>query len=225
MRQPSSERIAAIYDRNAAAYDQQIGWFERRVLGDARGWVTERANGTVVEFAVGTGLNLPRYGPTVRQVIGIDLSARMLGIAGERVRAHGLGGRVQLRRGDVGDVDLPDASVDTVVSTFSFCTVPDPHAAAAEAFRLLVPGGAFVLAEHGPATSARWQAVLRLVQPLSLRFGADHLLRDPIPYLTEAGFVIEESQRGGRGGITFRVVARKPQNRVLRTEGSDPERG
>ncbi|MDO3646326.1 class I SAM-dependent methyltransferase [Nocardia mangyaensis] len=209
MRQPSGAEIAAIYDKNAAAYDQQIGWFERVVLGDARRWVTALATGKVVEFAVGTGLNLPHYGAEVRQVIGIDLSSRMLGIAGERVRSLGLA-HVQLRQGDVQDIDLPDATVDTVVSTFSFCTVPDPGRAAEEAFRLLAPGGRFVLAEHGPATSAPWRTLLRLAQPLALRFSADHLLRDPIPYLTAAGFVIEQSHRGGRGGITFRVLARKP---------------
>ncbi|MHC3367286.1 class I SAM-dependent methyltransferase [Rhodococcus aetherivorans] len=118
--------------------------------------------------------------------------------------------RVELREGDVQALDLPDASADTVLSTFTFCTVPDPARAAAEAHRVLVPGGRVVLAEHGPSTNRALRALQRGIEPLSIRFGADHLLRDPVPYLTEAGFVVDDVHRTGRMGIVFRVLAHKP---------------
>ncbi|MGW4635467.1 class I SAM-dependent methyltransferase [Nocardia sp. NPDC004415] len=209
MKQPSTAEIAAIFDRYAPNYDRQIGWFERVVLGDARTWVIGHARGRVVEIAVGTGLNLPHYGTDVDRVTGIDLSPRMLDIARRRATALGLT-HADLREGDVQALDLPDDSADTVVSTYTFCTIPDPQRAAAEAFRVLVPGGRFVLAEHGPATALPARTLQRLLQPLSLHFGADHLLRNPLHYLTTAGFVIDETHRTGRAGLTFRILAHKP---------------
>ncbi|UGT53316.1 class I SAM-dependent methyltransferase [Nocardia asteroides] len=208
MSQPNVDRIAEVFDRNAARYDRQIGRFERVVLGRARSWAVGQARGRVLEIAVGTGLNLPLYGENVDSVIGIDLSQGVLDIAATRIHREGV--VVDLERGDVQKLSLPDVSVDTVVSTYSFCTIPDPGRACAEAMRVLVPGGMFVLAEHGPSSSAPVRAVMKVVEPLSVRFGADHLLRDPVPYLERAGFTIIESRRGGRGGVAFRVLARKP---------------
>jgi len=117
---------------------------------------------------------------------------------------------VDLRLGDVQALDVPDECVDTLVSTYAFCTIPDPDRVASEAFRVLVPGGRFVLAEHGPSTNTVVRALMKAVEPLSVRFGADHLTREPVGYLENAGFLIDEVQRSGRGGIVFRVVARKP---------------
>ncbi|MBF6070663.1 methyltransferase domain-containing protein [Nocardia puris] len=208
MQQPSIDRIAAVFDRNATRYDRQIGAFERFMLGGARGWAVGHARGRVLELAVGTGLNLPRYGSEVERVIGVDVSQGVLDIARQRPHRQDLA--VQLRLGDVQDLDVADSSVDTVVSTYTFCTIPDPGRACAQAYRALVPGGVFVLAEHGPSTSAPARLFMRLIEPISVRFGADHLLRDPIPYLEAAGFVISESRRTGRGGVTFRVLAQKP---------------
>lgn len=209
MRQPGVERITQVFDKMAGRYDRQMGFFERFVLGDARQWVVSKAAGRVLEIAVGTGLNLPRYGPEVDQVIGIDLSEGMLVQARARVAADELD-RVELRHGDVQTLDLPDASVDTVVSTFTFCTIPDPLRASQEALRVLVPGGSFVLAEHGVSTNTIGRVLMRAAEPVSVRFGADHLTRDPVVYLNQAGFTIDEVHRSGRGGICYRIVARKP---------------
>ncbi len=209
--QPSVDRIAEVFDRNATRYDRQIARFEQVVLGSARNWAVAQARGKVLEIAVGTGLNLPLYGENVDKVIGIDLSQGVLDIAEKRTHREDL--VVELERGDVQKLSLPDLSVDTVVSTYSFCTIPDPARACEEAMRVLVPGGRFVLAEHGPSTSPLVRAVMKAVEPLSVRFGADHLLRDPLQYLERAGFEIVESSRGGRGGVTFRVLANKPAGR------------
>src|SRR3546814_7940103 len=89
-------------------------------------------------------------------------------------------------------------------------TIPDPDRVANEAFRVLVPGGRFVLAEHGPSKNVFDRTLMKVVEPLFVRFGADHLTRQPVEYLENAGFLIDEVQRSGRGGIVFRVVARKP---------------
>ncbi|MGI8700062.1 MAG: hypothetical protein ACR2JU_02460 [Nocardioidaceae bacterium] len=75
---------------------------------------------------------------------------------------------------------------------------------------MLRPGGTFALAEHGPSGRRVGRAVMHAIEPLSVRFGADHLTRDPVPYLESAGFTIDEVQRGGPSGVAFRILAHKP---------------
>ncbi|MCW2655368.1 MAG: hypothetical protein QOE41_4154 [Mycobacterium sp.] len=209
MRQPGNEKIAKIFDKEARRYDRQMRLFERFVLGSAREWAIAQARGRVVEIAVGTGLNLPLYPADIERVIGVDLSEEMLVLARRRVDQQYLE-RIELHHGDVQALDLPDSSADTVVSTFTYCTIPDPQRASQEAYRILTPGGRFVLAEHGPSTNAMAGAVMRAAEPLSVLFQADHLMRNPVPYLKVAGFTIDDVHRGGRGGIVFCVLAHKP---------------
>ncbi|TLG08819.1 class I SAM-dependent methyltransferase [Nocardia cyriacigeorgica] len=199
-------RVERVFDRLADGYDRQIGWSERVLLGDARRWAVDQARGEVVEIGVGSGLNLPLYGAAVTRVIGVDLSERMLALA----RARSASVPVELRHGDVQQLDLPDACADAVVSTYTFCTIPDPAAAVRAAWRVLRPGGIFVAVEHGPARSRAVTAVMRWAEPLAVRLAADYLTRDPVGYLTEAGYSIEHVARTGRGGVVFRVLARKP---------------
>jgi ubiquinone/menaquinone biosynthesis C-methylase UbiE len=208
MRQPDVEKIGRVFDKLAGQYDRQMGFSERLLFGRSRGWAASRARGRVLEIAVGTGLNLPLY-PADTSVLGIDLSERMLDHARTRAAALGLTDRVTLYRGDVQALDVADESVDSVVSTFTFCTIPDPFSAAREAFRVLRPGGQFLLAEHGPSTR-RWVRVgQRAVDPLTIRFLADHLMRDPLPYLSHAGFTIREARHDGRFGLASCVHAVK----------------
>ena len=208
MRQPNNEDIAKAYNKAAPGFDRQMGFFERHMARGAREWAVSQARGDVLEVGVGSGLNLPLYGPAVTSVLGVDLSEGMLAIARQRIAREGLAS-AQLRKGDAQALDLPSDSVDTVVSTFTFCTIPDPLAASREAHRILRIGGTFVLAEHGPSTGVIGRAAMRAVEPLFIRFGADHLMRDPTTYLTATGFTVTSVERGGRGGAIFRVLARK----------------
>ena len=209
MRQPSAGAIESSFDKMSKQYDRGMELAERYLLGELRGWATGLATGEVLEIAVGTGLNLPLYGEDVTRIIGIDLSEGMLAVARDRVAAQQIG-RVELRQGDVEQLDLPDESVDTVVSTLTFCTIPDPGKACREAFRVLRPGGRIVAAEHGPSSNRLVRTMMRAVDPLAVRFAHDHLLRVPDPYLVEAGFVVEDARRDGRFGLVHKVIARKP---------------
>ncbi|MBB2748410.1 UNVERIFIED_ORG: ubiquinone/menaquinone biosynthesis C-methylase UbiE [Microbispora rosea subsp. rosea] len=152
MRATTDADVRRVFDRLADRYDDQMLAWERRLFPGSREWAVGQARGHVVELAVGTGLNLPLYGAGTT-VVGIELSERMLELARRRVAEAGLGERVELRQGDVQRLDLPDGVADTVLSTFTMCTIPDPLAAAREAYRMLRPGGRFVLAEHGPSSN------------------------------------------------------------------------
>ncbi len=95
-----------------------------------------------------------------------------------------------------------------MIITFGLCTIPDDREAVAEAHRVLRSGGRLVLLEHVRSPSRTVRAVQRVLDPLSVRFAADHLLRDPLDYLGNVGFEVESVQRL-KWGIVERVVARK----------------
>jgi len=109
--QPNNEKIEKVFDRSARHYDRMMGVFERVLFAGSRAWAVSNAHGQLVEIAVGTGLNLPLYGPAVGHVIGVDLSEGMLEVARQRVADEHLDG-VALRHGDVQALDLPDGCAD-----------------------------------------------------------------------------------------------------------------
>jgi ubiquinone/menaquinone biosynthesis C-methylase UbiE len=209
-RTPTEARVRDYFDAHAGSYDRQIGVAERRLLGEQRSWATSRAQGTVLELAVGTGLNLPLYPDAVRHVVGVDISGRMLDLARARSRTAGLLHRVELRVGDVQHLDLPDASVDSVVCTYALCTVPDPTAALREARRVLRPGGRLLVVEHGLGSSRWLRAVERVLNPITSRWQADDLLGRPLALVRATGFDVVEADQTGTGGIVHRVHARRP---------------
>jgi ubiquinone/menaquinone biosynthesis C-methylase UbiE len=141
------------------------------------------------------------------RLTGIELSPAMLDIA--RRRAGELNRDIDLRLGDAQALEFPDDSFDTVTCTLSLCTIPDHGAAVAEARRVLRPGGRFVLLEHVRSTRPVIRAAERLLDPLAVRFGGDHLAREPLERLAAEGFAIDELERS-KLGIVERIAARKP---------------
>jgi hypothetical protein len=105
-REPTTARAEAYFDSHAGSYDRAMGFFERHVLGQHRGWATSHACGEVLELAVGTGLNLGLYPPVVSRVVGVELSAQMLARAQapDRCRAVGRPQRSTRRRHRPGPV-------------------------------------------------------------------------------------------------------------------------
>jgi ubiquinone/menaquinone biosynthesis C-methylase UbiE len=200
-----TERVRRIQDKEAPRYDRQMGFFDRFLFAGGREWACSRVNGQVLELAIGTGRNLPYYAADVR-LTGIELSPQMLEIA--RTRAVELGRDVDLRLGDAQALEFEDHRFDTVIVTFGLCTIPDDHEAAAEAHRVLRPGGRLVVLEHVRSPAFAVRAAQRVLDPLSVRFSADHLMRDPLDYLGDVGFEIESVERL-KWGIVERIVARK----------------
>jgi ubiquinone/menaquinone biosynthesis C-methylase UbiE len=201
-----TERVRQVQDRHAGGYDRQMSFFDRVLFSGGREWACSQAEGEVLEIAVGTGRNLSYY-PTRAKLTAIEFSPEMLAIA--RERAEEVGRQVDLREGDAQALEFGDESFDTVVITLALCTIPDDRRAAKEVHRVLRPGGRFVLMEHVRSPVLPVRAVQRALDPLAVRFEADHLVREPLDYLADVGFEIESVARS-RWGIVERVLARKP---------------
>ena len=204
-----TERVRRVQGKEAPRYDRQISFFERVLFGGGREWVCSQAEGKVLELAAGTARNLPYYPPEV-EITGIELSPEMLSIG--RERAEELGREADLRVGDVQSLDFADGSFDTVVCTLGLCTIPEPRKAVGEAHRVLRPGGKLLLLEHVRSPVLPVRAVERMLNPLSVRFQADHLTREPLDYLETEGFEVERLERS-KWGIVERVAAHKPASR------------
>jgi ubiquinone/menaquinone biosynthesis C-methylase UbiE len=203
-----TERVRRIYAESASRYDRQIGFFERLLFGGGREWVCSQARGEILEVAIGTGRNLPFYPKEVR-LTGVDLSPAMLEVA--RARAQELGVEADLLVADAQALPFPDEAFDTVVMTLSLCTIPDDSDAVAEASRVLRPGGHLLLLEHVRSPVLPVRAVQRVLDPLFVRFQADHLLREPLDHLEDASLEVERLERS-KWGIVERLSARKPKS-------------
>lgn len=156
------------------------------------------AEGVVLELGIGSGLNLPFYGQAVRAVIGVEPSPALRDLAA--ARATGLGIALDLRAGTAERLPVQSASVETVVSTWTLCSVADPEAALAEVRRVLRPGGRLLFAEHGlapDAAVARWQHAL--TPAWKHVAGGCHLDRQMDALLGEAGFRTEGLRTGYLG--------------------------
>src|SRR5882724_9907143 len=110
--QKETERVRRVQDKGAPKYDGQMDFFDRVLFAGGREWACSRAQGRVLEIAVGTGRNLPHHREDV-SLTGIELSPEMLDIA--KQRAKELGREADLRLGDAQALDFPDASFDTVL--------------------------------------------------------------------------------------------------------------
>jgi ubiquinone/menaquinone biosynthesis C-methylase UbiE len=214
-RAAKNKRVVRYFAENASSYDKQIRLFERLLFDGGRQWACSRARGDVLEIAVGTGRNLEHYESDVA-LTGIELSPEMLEIA--KTRAAQVGRRADLRLGDAQALEFPDHSFDSVVCTLGLCTIPDDRAAVAEVKRVLRPGGRFLLLEHVRSPLLPIRAAQRVLDPLSVRLGADHLLREPLDHLRALGFGIERVERS-RLGIVERVAAIAPRSHIAVVPG------
>jgi SAM-dependent methyltransferase len=148
--------------------------------------VVPRAEGTVLEIGVGTGLNLPYYDAArVERLIGLDPSEKSWELAGKRA-AH-LDFDVEFIGLPGEQIPLEENSVDTVLVTYSLCTIPDPVTALHGMARVLRGGGQLIFCEHGAAPDSgvrKWQDRVNPVWRSLL--GGCNLNRN-IPSLLQAG--------------------------------------
>ena len=161
----------------------------QRPLQKYRREVVAAANGRVLEVGVGSGLNFPLYDKRVEIVFGIDPSPRLLAIARRRAAAAGV--RAEFLQGSASAIPLADNTMDTVVMTWTLCSIPDPLAALREMRRVLKPHGQLLFVEHGLSPESgieRWQHRLT---PIWCRVaGGCHLDRKMDDLIRSAGFDI-----------------------------------
>jgi ubiquinone/menaquinone biosynthesis C-methylase UbiE len=203
-----TERIRRIYDRRTATAPTSRGNADLR-------WLCERAEGETLEIGIGRGRTLPFYPPDVH-LTGIELSD--IAVEEARRRASQLGISATLRQGDAVVLPYPDAHFDTVVFSFVLCTIPDDRRAVGEAVRVLRPGGRLLLVEHVRSPNPIIRTVERLVEPITMRRMADHLLREPLEHVLAEGLEIETLERRWLG-LVERIAARKPEAEELEQVG------
>jgi ubiquinone/menaquinone biosynthesis C-methylase UbiE len=173
-----------------------INWSMRqRNLTAYRSRIIPAAEGHVLEIGIGSGLNLPFYSPNVAHVIGLEPSPRLLAIA-RRVEQAGCGS-LELIEGSAEAIPLKDASIDTVVTTWTLCSIPDAPRALRDMRRVLRPGGRLLFVEHGRAPDPNimwWQDRLT---PVWKRLGGRcHLNRGIGTLIEDAGFQFDRLETG-----------------------------
>ncbi|WP_332767142.1 class I SAM-dependent methyltransferase [Phenylobacterium sp.] len=156
-----------------------------------RAKIVPLASGRVLELGIGMGLNLALYdADKVESVAGVDPAAELRALALAAPRDPRLA--VSVVEGTAEALPFPDASFDSVVCTFTLCSVQTPAMALAEARRVLKPGGGFLFCEHGLAPDsevAKWQ---RRVEPIWKRLaGGCHLTRPVAGAIAASGFSIQ----------------------------------
>jgi ubiquinone/menaquinone biosynthesis C-methylase UbiE len=170
-----------------AMRNKELRPFRERVIG--------AAEGRVLEIGVGSGRNLPFYRAAAREILALDPAPRLVAMARNLPRATSM--PVTFIEASAEAIPLDEHSVDTVVTTWTLCSIPEAAAALAEMRRVLRPGGRLMFVEHGLAPDARvrwWQDRLT---PVWRRIGGGCHLNRPIRGMIEsAGFRIDRIKTG-----------------------------
>jgi len=152
------------------------------------------AAGTVLEVGAGSGLNIRFYGPAVKHLYALDPSREIWRLARRRLAAANF--PIAYLACSAESIPLPDNSVDSVVSTWTLCSIPNPHAALREVKRILKAEGRLIFVEHGRAPEPGVRAWQDRITPLWKRVaGGCHLNRKIDDLLLEAGFRLIDIDR------------------------------
>jgi ubiquinone/menaquinone biosynthesis C-methylase UbiE len=173
-----------------------------RDVAEERAKALAGVQGRVLEVGFGSGHNLPHYPAAVKGVVGVDPSGESAKLARKRIARAPFPVEFLPLSGE--QLPAPDGSFDSVVSTFTLCTIPDPLAALRQMRRVLAPGGRFFFVEHGRADDPkvrRWQDRLNGAQ--QWLFGGCNLNRPMDQLITEAGFELESLERYYARGPKF----------------------
>lgn len=168
-----------------AMRNEDLAAYRRRIVSPARG--------RVLEIGIGSGLNLPLYTSEVSQIVGLDPSAELL------VRARRLALQIHrpidLVQASAESIPIRDQAIDTVVMTWTLCSIPAPLQALREVHRVLVPFGRLLFVEHGLAPEPDVEKWQHRIDPLWARISC-HLDRPVESLIREAGFGISDLRTG-----------------------------
>src|SRR5215471_18513468 len=162
-------------------------------IGRIRQSVLANVQGEVFEIGFGTGLNLPHYPPTVRRITAVEPNAGAGRLSKRRIAASPIEVVLQTMSGD--SVPQQNGSFDSVVCTFTLCSILQVDQALAEMWRILKPGGHFHFVEHGLSADLHIQWWQHKLTPIQRIIGDGcHLDRDPGELLCRHGFRIERME-------------------------------
>lgn len=179
-----------LYDRHILPHVIDFAMRQSPIMRQ-REKVVPLAEGRVLELGIGSGLNLAYYDPQrVRGVWGVDPSAELRGKAAERAAACPVA--VELVGLSGGEIQMDDDSFDTVVMTYTLCSIDDKAGALAQMRRVLKPGGRVLFVEHGRAPDAAVARLQGRLNPVWSRLGGGCQLDVAVPdVLTEHGFTAQ----------------------------------
>lgn len=157
--------------------------------------VVPMAEGLVLEVGIGSGLNIPFYDAAkVDKVLGLDPSEELNRMALKVAEEKGI--PVEFILSGAESMPLPDNHVDTVLVTFTMCTIPEVAAANKEMLRVLKPGGKMIFCEHGLAPDAKVSKWQNRIDPIWGKIaGGCHLNRDIPRLIKQAGFEIKTMEQ------------------------------
>ena len=183
----------------------------RKPLLRLREALVATARGQVLEIGIGSGLNLPFYRRDLEGLWGIDPSPELLAMA--RGRAAWMHFPVSLAEGRAEDLPIDERSVDSVVMTWTLCSIARPEQALAEIRRVLRPGGSLIFIEHGKAPEPDVRGWQDRLTPFWRRVAGGCHLNRPIDRLIEAsGLCLTELETGylvkGPRPLTFHYRGR-----------------
>jgi ubiquinone/menaquinone biosynthesis C-methylase UbiE len=182
-----------MYDADPASYHRGMSsLLTQRVLAGRRRRVGEMVRGRLLDVGFGTGLSLPYY-PSDVEVIGIDVSSRMLEFGRRQAAAHDR--QVGLVAMDAAHLGFPDHCFDSVAFNLCLCTIPDPVQAVREAIRVARPGAPMVFLEHVRSHLLPVALVQEALSPLLVALEEDHWNRRTVDIVRRAGVQVETVDR------------------------------
>jgi ubiquinone/menaquinone biosynthesis C-methylase UbiE len=180
------------YSRFSKIYDAFEYPIERLLFHKLRAEAVSHAQRKTLEVGVGTGKNLPYYNPET-DLTAMDFSPGMLEIARKKHKNVKIR-NVQFFEEDVQSLSFDNEAFDTVISTFVFCTVPDPVAGLKEVYRVLRPTGKAIFLEHMKSENSLVNIFLYMMNVFSTSILGTSMIRETQKNIEAAGFKIESVQ-------------------------------
>ncbi len=185
-------------------------------FNETRKEVAEKAMGIVLEIGFGSGYNVPFY-KDIEKLYALEPSQELYQYSKERVKNANF--PIEYSGTSAEKISLPTASIDTVISTWTLCSISDLPKALTEIARVLKPEGKFVFVEHGKSPKKLNYLLQRLATPITRHFtGNCHMDREIDRYICNAGFEFQEITKEPEDGrplmFSYKGVAYKGSNRI-----------
>ena len=173
--------------------------------------IASRATGITLEVGFGSGLNLP-YCTDVDKLYALDPSKELYNLAEERIKSISF--PIEYLQASAEHIPLRDNTIDTVISTWSLCSISHPQNALEEILRVLKPNGKFLFIEHGKSTRGVITEIQNFLTPFSRTFaGGCHMNRNIEKLILDAGFQMQSIEKFGLNsrpsGFMYKGIASK----------------